>query len=225
MNKIKKIGFGIAGLLAIVLSLFLFSAFSDSNMLLASIFLLATIAIVGIAAYLLIKPRLESKAVTQVNSHTMVESLKRVFKVVTAEGHFTEIVDFKHTSQKIAIIPSTKKALIIVKAKVLMGYDFAQMEWEGSDENKMLRLKKIPQPHIISISPEITYYNMENGLFNKFNNEDLNKIQADCILQITENALKSDLPKLAAQQAKLLLTEMSAMHNWKLEGVQLLVNS
>jgi hypothetical protein len=99
------------------------------------------------------------------------------------------------------------------------------MEWEGSDENKMLRLKKIPQPHIISISPEITYYNMENGLFNKFNNEDLNKIQADCILQITENALKSDLPKLAAQQAKLLLTEMSAMHNWKLEGVQLLVNS
>ena len=63
---------------------------------------------------------------------------------------------------------------------------------------------------------------MENGLFNKFNNEDLNKIQAECIAQITENALKSDLPKLAAHQAKMLLTEMSSMHQWKPEGVNLL---
>lgn len=222
MNKIKKIGYVVAGILAILLSLFLYSAFSDSNLLLAGLFLIFAIAILGISSYLYFKPKFGAKESTKISSHTMVDSLKRVFKVVTAEGHFTEIVDFKHTKQKIAILPSTKKALIIVKAKVLMGYDFAQMEWEGSDESKTLRLKKIPQPHIISISPEITYYNMENGLFNKFNNEDLNKIQAECITQITENALKSDLPKLAAHQAKMLLTEMSAMHQWKLEGVQLL---
>ena len=222
MNKIKKIGYTASGILALVLCIFLYAAFSDSNLLLSSVFLLAAFSILGLAAFLYFKPKINNKESTELNSHTMVDSLKRVFKVVTAEGHFTEIVDFKHTNLKIAILPSTKKALIIVKAKVLMGYDFAQMEWEGSEVDKTLRLKKIPQPHIISISPEITYYNMENGLFNKFNNEDLNKIQTECIAQITENALKSDLPKLAAHQAKMLLTEMSAMHKWKLEGVQLL---
>lgn len=222
MNRMKKIGYTAAGVLALVLCIFLYNAFSDSNVLLGSIFLLAAISIIGLAAILYFKPKFKQKNTTQMNSHTMVDSLKRVFKVVTAEGHFTEIVDFKHTNLKIAILPSTKKALIIVKAKVLIGYDFAQMEWEGSDESKTLRLTKIPQPHIISISPEIKYYNMENGLFNKFNNEDLNKIQAECIAQITENALKSDLPKLAAHQAKMLLTEMSSMHQWKLEGVNLL---
>lgn len=71
--------------------------------------------------------RTNGKSVAKMNSIVVVEALKRVFKVVTAEGQFTEIVDFEDTKQRLSIFPSTKKALIIVKAHVQMGYDFSKM--------------------------------------------------------------------------------------------------
>lgn len=72
----------------------------------------------------------------------------------------------------------------------------------------------------MSLSPEIKYYNLENGIFNRFKNEDLNAIQAQCIEYITTSALESNLPELAAQQAKLLLTEMAEINQWQLRGVE-----
>ncbi len=106
----------------------------------------------------------------------------------------------------------------------MMGFDFGKLQWEGSEEHKTVKLKSVPQPRIISINPEITYYNLENGLFNKFKNEDLNKIQAHCIEHITKTALDSNLPNLAAEQAKLLIGEMAQMHQWKIEGLELILN-
>ena len=106
-----------------------------------------------------------------------------------------------------------------------MGYDFEKLEWDGDEELKTFTLKKVPEPSIISISPEITYYNLENGLFNKFDNEDLNKIQSECIQVIQDSALKSDLSKLAGSQVSLLLKELTTLQGWKLEGQNLLEQS
>jgi preprotein translocase subunit YajC len=121
MNKLKKIGYTAAGVLALVLCIFLYAAFSDSNLLLSSVFLLAAFSILGLTAFLYFKPKFGQKETTQMSSHTMVDSLKRVFKVVTAEGHFTEIVDFKHTDLKIAILPSTKKGTYNSKSQSVNG--------------------------------------------------------------------------------------------------------
>ena len=38
--------------------------------------------------------------------------------------------------------------------------------------------------------------------------------------RLTETALKSNLPKIANEQAKTLLLELVKMNNWQLEGVQ-----
>ena len=195
MKKIKLTLITVAAIIAILICVFIYNSLSNTNTLLSTVFIFAAFSIIVLSSFLLLKDILVAKRNEKLSTHTMVDSLKRVFKVVTAEGHFTEIIDFEHSKVALPLLSSTKKALIIVKAKVLMGYDFEKLEWEGDEELKTFKLKKVPEPTIVSISPEITYYNLENGIFNKFNNEDLNKIQSECIEVIQKNAMESDLPK------------------------------
>ncbi|MBT8327360.1 MAG: DUF4230 domain-containing protein [Bacteroidia bacterium] len=222
MKKIKLTIITIAAILAIIICVFIYYSLSNTNVMLSTVFIFAALSIIVFSAFLLLKDIFIAKRTEKIATHTMVDSLKRVFKVVTAEGHYTEIIDFEHSKVALPLLSSTKKALIIVKAKVLMGYDFEKLEWEGDEKFKTFRLKKVPEPSIVSISPEITYYNLENGIFNKFNNEDLNKIQSECIEVIQKNAMESDLPKLAAKQVSLLLTELTSLQGWTLEGQNLL---
>jgi preprotein translocase subunit YajC len=217
MNKLKQYFWIALGTITIGVCVFLYVSLSSSSTLLGSFFLLLAFAILLLSAYLFYKQR---KGSQQLHSHTMVNSLERVFKVVTAEGQFTDIVDFEDKNVKLPLLRGTKKALVIVKAKVQMGYDFKKIEWEGDEVSKKLKLKSFPPPEILSISPEIKYYNLENGLFNKFKNEDLNAIQSQCIEHITQSALESNLPQLASQQAKFLLTEMAEVNKWELKGLE-----
>ncbi|MFB1004561.1 MAG: DUF4230 domain-containing protein [Bacteroidia bacterium] len=220
MGKLKKILWTIGGVLAFLSSIFIFSTLGYGSVV-GVVFLLAGLGILVLAGILLwYRFRTNGKSVAKMNSIVVVEALKRVFKVVTAEGQFTEIVDFEDTKQRLSIFPSTKKALIIVKAHVQMGYDFSKMEWDIDEENGDVKLLSAPEPHILSINPDIKYYNLENGLFNKFNNADFNAIQTQCAETIRQVALDSELPHLAAEQAQLLLNEMARMHQWNIEGVR-----
>lgn len=220
MGKLKKILWTIGGVLALLSSIFIYTAIGG-NSIVSILFLLAGLAIVILGgAVLWLRVKGDKKSATEMNSVVVVEALKRVFKVVTAEGQFTEIVDFKDTKQRMSILPSTKKALIIVKAHVQMGYDFSKMKWDINEESGEVKLLSAPEPHILSIAPDIKYYNIENGLFNKFTNEDFNAIQQQCTETIRQVAMDSDLPHLAAEQAQMLLGEMARMHHWKIEGVK-----
>ncbi len=153
-------------------------------------------------------------------SHSMVNSIEKVFKIVSAEGHFSEIYDYSQTTQVLSFIPSTKKALVIINAKVLMGFDFKKVKWEADEINNTLKIVHFPEPEILSIEPDVKYYNIDNGLFNKFSPEDLTKLQVTAKERLTETALKSNLPKIASEQAKTLLLELAKMNNWQLEGVK-----
>ncbi len=152
------------------------------------------------------------------STHTIVESMRKVFKVVCAEGQFNELYDYEETKKYLSFIPSTKKALVIIKAKVLIGYDFEKCVWETDEENKKISLVSFPKPEILSIEPDYNYYNMENGIFNKFDKEDVMTIQAKGKKQIEIAAHKSDLPKIAAEQMQTLLTEVLQSNKWQLEN-------
>src|SRR5687768_11091048 len=62
--------------------------------------------------------------VVKESSHTVVESMRKVFKIVFAEGHFNELYTFEGSKKLFGFIPSKKRALVIIEAKVLVGYDF-----------------------------------------------------------------------------------------------------
>lgn len=53
--------------------------------------------------------------------------------------------DFDKTKKLFGFIPSTKRALVIIQAKVLVGYDFGKYEWETDEANHKIKLISFPQ--------------------------------------------------------------------------------
>ena len=161
------------------------------------------------------RPRKES-AVTE-NSHTVVESIRKVFKIVFAEGQFSELYNFEDTKKIFGFIPSTKRALVIIKAKVLVGYDFEKCIWETDETHHKIKLVSFPEPEILSIESDYLYYNFDEGIFNLLGREDMTRIQANGKKQVELAAIKSHLPKIASDQMRTLLTEVVQSKNWQLE--------
>lgn len=154
------------------------------------------------------------------SSHTVVESIRRVFKVVFVEGQFNELYSFGETKKLLGFLPATKKALVIIQAKVMVGYDFAKVVWEANEETRTIKLLQFPQPEILSIEPDYKYYDFEEHIFNMLGGGDLNRIQKNGKKQVEQAALASHLPSIAADQMRLLLTEVVQSRQWKLDGLE-----
>jgi hypothetical protein len=159
------------------------------------------------------------KKIVKESSHTVIESMRKVFKVVLAEGFFNELYNFEETRKLFRIIPSTKRALVIIQAKVFVGYDFEKCEWEVDEEAQKIKLVSFPQPELLSIETDYKYYNFDEGIFNLLSREDLTRIQANGKKQVEAAAIKSDLPKMAAEQMRTLLTEVVQSKNWQIENI------
>lgn len=181
--------------------------------------------ILGIIITLLTRRVINTKskiANTVTSSHTVVESIKKVFKIVVAEGQLNEIFNYENTKKLLKFIPSTKKALVIVKAKVLVGYDINKCQWEIDEEKKVLRLISFPKPEVLSLETDFNYYYFEDDLFNFIGRNDLQEIQYLAKEQVKKTVLQSDLLKIAADQMKLLVGEVVSLNNWSIENSHLI---
>jgi predicted membrane protein len=182
--------------------------------------ILAAGLIIGVIIILLIW-RLTTNGNKQVvteSSHTVVESIRKVFKIVCAEGHFNELYNFEETKKILGFIPSTKRALVIIEAKVLVGFDFEKCKWELDETRRTIKLMSFPEPQILSIEPDYKYYNFDEGIFNLLNRKDLTDIQANGKKQVEISAIKSHLPRIAAEQMRTILLEVVKSKNWHLEN-------
>ncbi len=156
---------------------------------------------------------------TRQEATVLLEQVKAVSKLVTTEGYFSEILS--ETDTKLFYgFPSTKKVLIKVKAKVSAGFDLSNMKIDADATTKTLRLSNIPPPNIISIEPEISFYDIDNGVFNQFSPEDYSRLNKKAIEVIREQALKSAFMQTVTEQGgknfealRLLTTSLG----WKLE--------
>ena len=172
----------------------------------------------GLIAFLVSKKTTAQPPVISESSHTIAESMRKVFKVVSAEGHFNEIYNYEETTKLFNFIPSKKKALVIIEAKILVGYDFEKFQWEIDEINKTVKMLNFPAPEILSTETDYKYYNIEEQFFNLFSRDDLAKIQQNGKKQVIEAAKKSRLPEVAAEQMRTLLTELLAGKNFLLEN-------
>lgn len=172
----------------------------------------------GVIAFLLSRNFKSEPTVVAESSHTVAESLRKVFKIVSAEGHFQEIYNYEETTKLLNFIPSKKKALVIVQAKVLVGYDFEKLKWQIDEENRKVKLTHFPAPEILSTEADYKYYNIEEQFFNLFSKDDLAKIQQNSKQQVIEAAKKSHLPEVAAEQMRTLMTELLSSKNFLLEN-------
>ena len=191
---------------------------SANNGLMVLVMLVLGLVLGGLIAFLASgKFKSEPPVITE-SSHTIAESMRKVFKVVSAEGHFNEIYNYEESTKLFNFIPSKKKALVIVQAKIFVGYDFEKFKWEVDEQNRKVRLLEFPAPEILSTETDYKYYNIEEQFFNLFSKDDLGKIQENGKKQVIEAAKKSHLPEVAAEQMRTLLTELLNTKNFVLEN-------
>jgi hypothetical protein len=220
-KNFRIIAIGGAIIIFLLFISYLYSVFSGRTTISNSTVLLIIGLFLGAVIMFLVskvnnKPRHEN--MVKEDSHTVVESIRKVFKIVFAEGYFNELYNFEETKKIFGFIPSTKRALVIVKAKVLVGFNFEKCVWETDEANQKIRLVSFPEPEILSIEPDYLYYNFDEGIFNLLGRDDLTRIQANGKKQVEIAAIKSHLPKIAADQMRILLTEVVQSKNWQLEN-------
>ena len=226
--KKYKIIFWSAGILIVLFLVYFLYQMTQSesiNSMMTLIMLLLGLVLGGIIAFLVSNKMSAAPVVITESSHTIAESMRKVFKVVSAEGHFNEIYNYEETTKIFNFIPSKKKALVIVQAKVLVGYDFEKFQWEVDEVNRKVKLLNFPAPQIISTETDYKYYNIEEQFFNLFSKDDLAKIQQNGKRQVIEAAKKSHLPEVAAEQMRTLLTELLAGKNFFLENANAISES
>lgn len=159
------------------------------------------------------------------SSHTIMESMQKVFKIVTAEGHFSEIYDYAETRKLFSFIPTTKKALVVIKGRAQLGYDFAKCKWEIDEDKRQVKLIEFPPPEVLSLETDYQYYNIEEQFYNLFSKEDLARIQKDGKKQMLQAVQSSHLPTVAAEQIQIVLKELLQARDWELQNAQLITTS
>lgn len=226
-KKYKMIFWSVGILIVIFLGFFLYQMTQSEsiNSMMTLVMLLLGLVLGGIIAFLVSNKMSAAPVVVTESSHTIAESMRKVFKVVSAEGHFSEIYNYEETTKIFNFIPSKKKALVIIQAKVLVGYDFEKFQWEIDEKNKKVKLLNFPAPQILSTETDYKYYNIEEQFFNLFSKDDLAKIQQNGKKQVIEAAKKSHLPEVAAEQMRTLLTELLAGKNFFLENANVISES
>ncbi len=144
--------------------------------------------------------RQPEKVKTTEDATVVLEKIKTVAKLVTVEGYFTELYNYKDYYAYDWWI-FRKKALIRVQAKVSAGYDLNNLAFEVLPEQNLLIIRNIPDSaQIISIDHQLDYYDLSEGTFNSFSEADYNKINKNARKFIEEKAAQSDLLRRASEQ-------------------------
>jgi hypothetical protein len=164
----------------------------------------------------------QEQSIIKNESTILLEKVEKVFKIVLAEGHFSEIYD--HTSQKeilFGLTSTNKKALIVAKAKVLVGYDFSKVKINWIVGQRKMIVEEFPEPEILSVDSDYKFYDIDQGFFNKFKNDEYTQLLADAKQTMQHKAIASELPKIAKKQAVVMLNQMAGSMGWDLDFRQL----
>lgn len=155
-------------------------------------------------------------------SLVLLERIEKVFKVVLAEGYFTEIYDHNTKKDFFGIFKTNSKALVVAKAKVSVGYDFAKMRFRRDHHSRTLVIEHFADPEIISIDTDYKFYDINQGILNKFDNEDYTAILAEAKKLMQEKAQESELPEIAQKQVQIMMQQLCASAGWQLEQEKVL---
>ncbi|MBC9794947.1 DUF4230 domain-containing protein [Sinomicrobium weinanense] len=180
--------------------------------------------IIGVIAtywlYTFLKKR-QSRQLTQKQSVVLLEKIRRVCKLVTVEGDFAEIYHYENTKEHLlSLISSKKKALIVINAKVHIGFDLRKVKMRADNQKKRIVLTDFPQPEVLSIEPDLKYYDVKNGLFNRFASTDLTELNKEAKQHILDKIPESGLMDTARKEvleAVLLIETIVQTIGWKLD--------
>ncbi|WP_298929806.1 DUF4230 domain-containing protein [uncultured Allomuricauda sp.] len=165
--------------------------------------------------------RKKNKELTKQQSTVLLDKIQSVCKLISVEGDFAEIYHYENIKEGfMSLLSSKKKALIVVKAKAHIGYDLKKLNLKADNENKRIILADFPEPEILSIEPDLQFYDIKNGLFNSFSPDDLTKLNLEAKDHIKQKIPESGLMVTArkeALQAVLLVEKIVETIGWTLD--------
>lgn len=153
---------------------------------------IALIMLFMIGAYFYGQYKLRSKVNQSETATVLLEKIKKVSKLVTTEAYLSEIYNYKEYYYY-DISPLRKKVLLRVNAKVSAGYDFEKLQYSVNELEKTITLDSIPDPSILSIDHDLDYYDLQEGTFNAFSEEELTEIQRRAKEFVKDKAIESKL--------------------------------
>lgn len=163
----------------------------------------------------------KDRAHTHQQGVLILDKIKSVCKLVTVEGDFAEIYRYEHIKDGFMnILSSKKKALIIINAKAQVGYDLKKLKLRADDRRKTIYIETFPQPELMSISPNLQFYDIKNGLFNSFSPDDLTELNQKAKEYIEEKIPESSLMDTArseAMQAIQVIDKIVETVGWNLD--------
>ncbi len=163
----------------------------------------------------------QSKNIIEKQSIILLEKIRTVCKLISVEGDFAEIYHYENVKERfLKLVSSKKKALIIINAKAHIGYDLKKLEMKADNSKKKIILTHFPQPEVLTIEQDIKYYDMKDGLFNKFASDDLTELNKEAKQHILEKIPESGLIETAkkeALEAILIIESIVETIGWKLD--------
>lgn len=163
----------------------------------------------------------KEKELTEHQSSVLLNEIRSVCKLVSVEGDFAEIYRYENIKEHfLSLVSSKKKALLVIHAKVQIGYDLKKIVLHADTANKKIILTNFPQPEILSIQPEIQFYDIKSGMFNYFRPDDLTLLTREATEHIRGKVPDSGLMETAkkeALQAVVLIEKSVETIGWSLD--------
>ncbi len=170
----------------------------------------------------------QRKERTKEQSVILLEKIRSVCKLISVEGDFAEIYSYENTKDVFMnLFAGKKKALIIINARTHIGYDFKKIEMRADVDKKKIVLTRFPSPEVLSIEPQLKFYDIKNSVFNTFSSEDLTNLNKEARQHILDKIPESGLMETAkkeAMEAVLLIEKISETIGWKLDYSGLEIN-
>lgn len=165
--------------------------------------------------------RKKEKELTVQQSTMLLEKVRSVCKLISVEGDFAEIYRYENRREHFMnLFSSKKKALIVINAKAHIGYDFKKLKVSADPERRTIILGNFPPPEILSVEPELEFYDIRNDLFNAFTPADMTSLNKEAKALIREKVPESGLMETArheALEAILFMEKIVETLGWKLD--------
>ncbi|MFK8009642.1 MAG: DUF4230 domain-containing protein [Saprospiraceae bacterium] len=159
----------------------------------------------------------EPEITTETDATVLIQNIKDVCKLVTVEAELQEIYDEKSNRNVTVYLPLptnftfSKKASIEVIGKVLVGYDLEKITLDVDSINKVLYIRNLPNPEIISIEHDVKYRSLDESFFNEFTPQDFTQLNKSAKAVLKQKAIEEKLLDRAEEQGNEVLRVIQFM--------------
>lgn len=152
---------------------------------------------------------------TRITHAVAVAKMEAVGKLVTNETGLRDVVVYQNTR-----LGSTKKSLVVVTGKALVGIDLKRHASVDIDESARRIRISVPHAHLIGVDVEsLKTYDESRGLWNWFHPEDRDEIYGQARDQLRSAANDMAILQHAEQSARELLTALFATDGYSVDVV------